>query len=103
MYVFLRINVHKLPLTPPDSGPYEGIERKEKAFLLHITVGPRIWRFFIWWFHIWRGLEKFQNLASGEPALYLASFTVRTMIITATIFVTRHVCLHSPCITIVTQ
>ena len=37
-YVFLRTDAHKSPLTPPYSGPYEVIERKERAFLLRIKV-----------------------------------------------------------------
>lgn len=35
-YVFLRTDAHKSPLTPPYSGPYEVIQRKEKAFQLRI-------------------------------------------------------------------
>ncbi|XP_037787703.1 uncharacterized protein LOC119583305 [Penaeus monodon] len=35
-YVSLRTRAHTPPLTPPYSGPYEVIERKEKAFLLQI-------------------------------------------------------------------
>ena len=35
-YVFLRTDAKQRPLTPPYSGPYEVIERKEKTFLLRI-------------------------------------------------------------------
>ena len=35
-FVFVRTDSHRPPLTPPYTGPYEVIERKDKAFLLRI-------------------------------------------------------------------
>ena len=35
-YVFLRNDASSQPLTPPYSGPFEVMQRKEKAFLLRI-------------------------------------------------------------------